>query len=371
MTGTLEPRPLNPYASQPDRAFWKRSVANRHATEINELFRGIVGLENSKFATAGSCFAQHLGKALKARGLLYLDYEPPPPFLTSRPRADDPLPPFATDGDIGQFGYGLFSCRYGNIYSVRQLKQLLEEAFGVRQPVEFIWMKSDRYYDALRPSIEPEGFNSREQVIALRKSHLSRVRALFTDLDVLVLTLGLTETWVSTKDGTAYPIAPGVIAGEFNVSDYQLKNFRYNEIYDDMAAFITALRAVNPSAKLLLTVSPVPLAATATDQHVLVATTYSKSVLRSVAGDLAEDIEGVDYFPSFEIITGQPSRHMYYNPDLRTVRQAGVAEVMRHFFGDHAEHQAPKTTDIAPVTDDPRSIAGFEHCDESRLESAK
>ena len=371
MTGTLEPRPLNPYAAQPDRAFWKRSVENRHATEINELFFGIPGLEKLKFATAGSCFAQHLGRALKDRGLLYMDYEPLPPFLTSRARADDPPPPFATTGDIGQFGYGLFSCRYGNIYSVRQLKQLSQEAFGVRQPVESIWMKSGRYYDALRPSIEPEGFGSREEVIAMRKAHLARVRALFTDLDVLVFTLGLTETWVSTKDGTAYPIAPGVIAGQFNASDYELKNFRYNEIYDDMVEFITALRATNPSARLLLTVSPVPLAATATDQHVLVASTYSKSVLRSVAGDLAQDIEGVDYFPSFEVITGQPSRHMYYNPDLRTVCQAGVAEVMRHFFAGHADHQSLKTTHIAPTTDAPRPIVGFEHCDESRLESAR
>ena len=363
-------RPPNPYAAQPDRAFWKRSVSNRHSTEIKELFHGLAGLEDAKFATAGSCFAQHLGKALKARDLRYMDYEPPPPFLTSRARADDPLPPLGAAGDIGQFGYGLFSCRYGNIYSVKQLWQLAEEAFGVRQPVESIWTKGARYYDALRPSIEPEGFGSPEEVLVLRKAHLSKVKALFTDLDVFVFTLGLTETWVSTKDGTAYPMAPGVIAGEYNVSDYELKNFRYTEIYDDMVKFITALRMVNPSAKLLLTVSPVPLAATATDKHVLVATTYSKSVLRSVAGDLAQDIEGVDYFPSFEIITGQPSRHMYYNPDLRTVCQAGVTEVMRHFFADYADHQAPKAVDVLR-TDAPQSLAGFEYCDESRLESAK
>jgi hypothetical protein len=371
MAGTSEARRLNPYAAQPDRAFWKRSVANRPGTEINQLFSGIEGLAKAKFATAGSCFAQHVGKALKARGLHYMDYEPAPPFLTSRARADDPLPPFATTGDIGQFGYGLFSCRYGNIYSVRQLRQLSEEAFGVRQPVEAIWMNGDRFHDALRPSIEPEGFGSREEVVALRKAHLSRVRALFADLDILVFTLGLTETWVSTNDGTAYPVAPGVIAGEYNTSDYRLENFRYNEIYDDMVQFITGLRAVNPSARLLLTVSPVPLAATATDEHVLVATTYSKSVLRSVAGDLAQDIEGVDYFPSFEVITGQPSRHMYYNPDLRTVSQAGVAEVMRHFFAGHTDLQAPQAPDIAQVTNAPRSIAGFEYCDESRLDSAK
>ncbi len=201
--------------------------------------------------------------------------------------------------------------------------------------------------------------------MALRASHLSRVRALLTDLDIFVFTLGLTETWVSIQDETAYPIVPGVIAGEYDPAKYRFVNFRYNDIYEDMLDFIEALRVINPSARLLLTVSPVPLAASATGNHVLVATTYSKSVLRSVAGDLATDVEGVYYFPSYEVITGQPTRHMYYNPDLRTVCQAGVDEVMRHFFKDTipliAEKPLIQRAHASPV--------GFEHCEEVLLDS--
>ena len=40
---------------------------------------------------------------------------------------------------------------------------------------------------------------------------------------------------------------------------------------------------MNPKARLVLTVSPVPLAATASGSHVLPATIYSKSVLRAAA----------------------------------------------------------------------------------------
>ena len=39
-----------------------------------------------------------------------------------------------------------------------------------------------------------------------------------------------------------------------------------------------------PKLRILLTVSPVPLTATAGDDHVLLATTYSKSVLRAGRG---------------------------------------------------------------------------------------
>ncbi|WP_428660504.1 GSCFA domain-containing protein [Reyranella sp.] len=49
-----------------------------------------------------------------------------------------------------------------------------------------------------------------------------------------------------------------------------------------------------PGVRFLLTVSPVPLKASASQNHVLAATTYSKSVLRAVAGQLADTYDDVD-----------------------------------------------------------------------------
>ena len=87
--------------------------------------------------------------------------------------------------------------------------------------------------------------------------------------------------------------------------------------------------------RFILTVSPVPLTATASGNHVLPATTYSKSVLRAVAGHLAEHRKGVDYFPSFEIITNQAARGTFFEPNLRSVRNDGVDVVMKTFFANH------------------------------------
>ena len=92
------------------------------------------------------------------------------------------------------------------------------------------------------------------------------------------------------------------------------------------------LKSANSGARMVLTVSPVPLTATATNNHVLPAAVYSKSVLRGVAGEMAEDFEGISYFPSYEIIASHPSRGMFFNPDQRTVNQFGVDYVMTHFF---------------------------------------
>ena len=343
----------HPYADLEDRAFWRKAVAAEHATMLKALFDGMPDITNMKIATAGSCFAQHIGRALRNRGLKYMDYEPAPTFLNAA-QAD-------------RLGYGVYSCRYGNIYTVRQLRQLFDEAFGLRTPIDGYWTKDGRVFDALRPGVEPGGFGSLDEARSLRIAHLRNVQSLLRSVDLFIFTLGLTECWVSTQDETAYPIAPGVQAGQFVPERYQFRNFRYPEIQQDMVGFIEAVRHINPEARFLLTVSPVPLAATASGNHVLVATTYSKSVLRSVAGDLAADIPGVFYFPSYEIITGQPARHMYYNPDLRTVCKAGVTEVMRHFFeGTPSVASTPIQSNTPAVAQ--ADVEGFEHCDEILLD---
>ena len=98
-----------------------------------------------------------------------------------------------------------------------------------------------------------------------------------------------------------------------------------------MIEFLGLLARINPQARIILTVSPVPLIATYTDTDVLSATTYSKAVLRAVADDLARDFSNVFYFPSYEIITGAFNKGGYFEPDLRSVRREGVDHVMRVF----------------------------------------
>src|SRR5690606_34270850 len=91
---------------------------------------------------------------------------------------------------------------------------------------------------------------------------------------------------------------------------------------------------------------------TATNQNVVVATSYSKSVLRAVAGQLAESRPYVDYFPSYEIIGSHIMRGSFYNPDMRTVSEVGVNHVMSHFFKEHRPSNARKAVRQAVRNDD-------------------
>jgi hypothetical protein len=328
--------PRSPYADLPSERYWKTGVSEQHPSTIRKLYtRKFPIPPDMKIATAGSCFAQHIGGHLRAAGYEILDTEPAPPKME--------------EGLARSFGYKLYSARYGNVYLAQQLLQLAQEAYGLFSPALPVWERDGRFHDAMRPAVEPNGLSSPEEVMAHRAQHLAAVRDVLEQADMLIFTFGLTEGWVHRETGTVYPTAPGTIAGEYDPDVFAFKNYRASEIREAFLQFRDLVRLRNPGIRFLLTVSPVPLTATASEQHVLSATTYSKSVLRAVAGELAE-LDDIDYFPSYELISSPFSRGMYYSPNLRTVEDAGVQAVMRVFFDEHrlrtTKYRPPRDVDV-------------------------
>lgn len=157
-------------------------------------------------------------------------------------RADDAL----SADDAARRNFGVFSARYGNVYTTRQARQLFDRAFGDVQPADGVWRLGERYVDALRPQIEPDGFPTPDAVIAARTDHLAAVRTMFLECDVLVFTLGLTEAWESTQDNTVYPVAPGVHGGSFDSQQYRFVNFSVDEVTTDLTTLIANARTINP-----------------------------------------------------------------------------------------------------------------------------
>jgi len=324
----------HPYADLPPHRVWKSGVADHTPRTIENLYeRKFEIAKTDRVATAGSCFAQHVARHMKARGFSILDVEPAVPGMTEE--------------TAQRFGYGIYSARYGNIYTARQLRQLLEDAINLQScgddaesrarilRDEDVMERDGRYFDGLRPNVEPEGFATPEEVKKSREAHLNRVHEMFKSMDVFVFTFGLTETWRNRQTGTVYPVCPGVLAGTYSDEVYEFYNMTHADCLADFEAVRAHLRAINPALKTLITVSPVPLTATASENHVLTATTYSKSVLRGVCGELAARYEDVDYFPSYELITAPFARGRFFAENMRSVTERGVSNVMRIFFAAH------------------------------------
>ena len=357
----------HPYKSLPDKAFWRRSVAQPPMDEVDPV--GTFNLHltpDMKVATAGSCFAQHIARHLKASGFNYYVAEKGHPILPETVLSDH--------------GYGLFSARYGNLYTARQLWQLIERAYGRFEPQEPPWIDEDgSVRDPFRPTIQPGNFVSVDEMCSDQAQHLAHVRKMFENLDVFIFTLGLTECWESRADGAVFPLCPGVEGGTFDSKLYAFRNQDIEEVLEDMEAFFGRLKEINPKAQAILTVSPVPLMATAEPgAQVLAATTYSKSVLRVAAETLRKRYDYIHYFPSYEVITGAYNHGAYYADDLRNVTEEGVEHamklVMRYATDESASQHDEKIVKPAAKSDprDTSTIAAKAfvevECDEAMLD---
>jgi len=334
----------HPYASLPDHCFWRQAIAERPPAEIDPVISAKFQLRpNDRVATAGSCFAQHIARYLRQSGFNYFVAE------TAHPLVPEHL--------ADQFGYGVFSARFGNIYTSRQLLQLLRRAYGLFAPVEDVWRRDDgRLIDPYRPRIQPQGFASAAEYRTDRRQHFAAVRRMVEAMDVFVFTLGLTEGWASREDGAAFPLCPGVAGGAFDPDRHVFLNLRAAEVVTDMRQAFDFIRARNRHVRFIVTVSPVPLIATAENRSVLVSTTYSKAALRVACEELSAGHDDVAYFPSYEIITGNYARSRYFAGDLRSVTEEGVAHVMRLFLAHYTKADA-SSSDVSEVAPRDNSAA--------------
>lgn len=358
----------HPYSRLPAYAYWRQGVANVPPGEIDPVvdppFR--IGARE-RIVTAGSCFAQHIGRRLAASGCNYLVTEKPHPFLTQ--------------GAARALNYGVYSARYGNIYTSRQLLQLFERAYGRFSPKENYWIDGPAtVIDPFRPQIQEGGFNSVRELDLDRENHFAALREAFETVDIFIFTLGLTEAWRSRDDGAVFPLCPGVAGGTYSPERHEFVNFGVEEVVADMAAFLERLKGVNPGARVILTVSPVPLVATAERRHVMVSTMASKSILRVACDMLERRFPHVAYFPAYEIVAGGYCGVDYFSADRRSVTPEGVAHVMgvfdRRFVRRSVVAEALRRSVqavLAPIDEvaaDPVAEAMKLMCDEEALELA-
>ncbi len=325
----------HPYENLPTSRFWRTAVGERSPFQIEGLWSPKFRIKpRSKLVTAGSCFAQHISQALVARGYTWIDAEPGPENMSAKAKQD--------------FHYGTFSFRTGNIYTVSMLAQWISWATGNTSPPDDLWEKDGRFYDPFRPAVEPGGFASKAEALKSRGITIAAVREAIETGDVFIFTLGLTEAWQNKENGIEYAACPGTVAGKFDLEKHVFVNHDYPSNSKLLRNVIRMIYKINPRMQILLTVSPVPLTATASEEHVLNATSYSKSVLRAVAGDMVNRFKQVDYFPSYEIITHPTFRGMFYAPNQRSVDPNGVEFVMNHFFTDQERAFSKKYTIRGP-----------------------
>jgi hypothetical protein len=305
---------MHPYSKISKFQHWEKEISHKLFDNINWSLQKRINLNRKeKIISLGSCFAQHIAKILKKKKFNY----------------------YIAENDLKN--KNCYSARYGNIYTVKQAYELLYRSFNNKnKPLKNdFWKVKNFLVDPFRPREFSTGFRTYDEILNARKKHYKAVRKAFSEASVIIFTLGLTETWIENSSNYSLPLAPGLYGGIYNKKNYTFLNLSYLENVLYFEKFYKLIKLLNKKFKIILTVSPVPLAATYEKQNVIISSTYSKSNLRTLAEEMMKKYENVYYFPSYEIITSHANKSKFFEKNLRNINSFGVNTVMRIFFDSY------------------------------------
>lgn len=157
---------------------------------------------------------------------------------------------------------------------------------------------------AARPGFPQSLWISEGKEVASRDAEIREAtRAIIAATEVFILTLGLSEIWYDKPTGDAFWRA--VPAALFDPDRHGFRVSSVEENRANIGVTLDLIHAARPDAKVVVTLSPIPLMATFRPISCLTANAVSKSILR-VAIDqiMAEDRAYVFYYPSYEMVTG-------------------------------------------------------------------
>lgn len=318
---------------EPNPAFAESARGHR----IDVRRRPLLGPESRVFAM-GSCFATNLRMALLDRGVPAL-----PHYETiERDRAREVI------------GYRDHLFHYDTFAIRQELERALlgRAAPFVPEPIA----------DGFRPHVEdgvtPRFHDPERQYVMADDAaglvsvveRLDRcVAQAVASADVYILTLGLIEAWRDRRSGR-HVWGAQVRRMSEDPDRYELHLSTFEENLENVRWVVASLAERYPARPVVLTVSPVPLGRTFTDWDVVTANTYSKSMLRAVAGAVELEFDHVSYWPSYEIAT----RTDLYLADGRHVAPYAVDFIIDGFllaYGQPGWPASPAAGDRAAVDD--------------------
>lgn len=233
--------------------------------------------------TIGSCFARNVELVLEQCGFA----------LPTRDiiRAD---PEFAV------IGHNILN-NYGAPAILNEIRWALDPAHPFDEAQAFFEIYPGKWIDVhLNHALKPAPI---ETVRARRRAILNVYRGL-AECRVTIITLGLAECWLDRVTGIYLNTAPRRSMIRAFPDRFELHVLSYEEIHKALVETLALIRAHgHPDAHVILTVSPVPLAATFRDEDVMIANAYSKAVLRAATEAVVMAHDFVDYYPSYESVT--------------------------------------------------------------------
>tara|TARA_B100000035_G_C21035716_1_gene570817 strand:- start:1638 stop:2549 length:912 start_codon:yes stop_codon:yes gene_type:complete len=288
---------------------WRKIENNKELT-LPTLYENKIINKNSKVCAMGSCFADEMGWALRARGVN-----------------------IGNHGEVEELKHILY--RWGTFFNPKNLADCLERVINNAWEIEdrhFAFNDSENVYWYLFMKIRANSKNLNEV-----KEKLFEVEQFWKDWlfksDTIILTLGLVEAWIDKENGRSWQSFYGNPINSKPYNDLaELKVLSYEECLDSVRKCINLVSNYGLKKNIIVTVSPIPLEFTFRDIDIIIANRYSKSVLRTVAEQVTLENKHVNYFPSMEIVTDCVGWPNAYKKDKRHIKVDVFSEKIAPLF---------------------------------------
>lgn len=280
--------------------------------------------KNTKVCLMGSCFADEMGCVLAENNINIGKVE----YLKEKRAVIYP---------------------WGTFFSPRNLHEILDISFNentenffnensfIRTPQDLIRghyqsltqaSKDDKYKLInlyVKASLKTNNYITAKNAI---NKKLSFFRDSINIADVVIITLGLIENWIDKKTNRAWHSFHGDALKKKPIEDLAyFERLSFDEVCKHLDKIIKIINPENKK-KIIFTISPIPLNFTFTDQDIVVANRYSKSILRASVESFIDN-KNIFYFPSFEIVQDCVGWPKSFREDKRHVK----LEVFKEFIG--------------------------------------
>lgn len=277
---------------------WNLPVFHRWEERASHIEAAPVPLirQDTRIATVGSCFARELARAMDRFGLR---------------GAMHPA---------------------GMFYNSRSIRQEFEFIFEGTELAETHWRVGNGFVHPFKDYRKV--FETEQQMNAWSEDLDRKSKELFLEAEVIVITLGMAEVWRHPRARYVYRRLPH--PDIFEELGPVFERLTVSEIVDDLSRIRTLVREYS-GAKIILTVSPVPLLVTMMPLDVRVADCASKSRVRAAVSEFLEQYPDVHYFHSYELVRCTERMDDFMKTDGRHLHPPAVDYVLANFlaqFGD-------------------------------------
>ena len=324
-------------------SLFPKTVEQLFARE-NMLIRPPIELDTRETViTIGSCFARNIEESMRSVGFNV-------PMLSFR------VPKTEWDGARPN---GILN-RY-TPFSIRQLLEwvvgALEDPNRAEASTESFWVETatGRGVDLDLGGLVPV---SRARFLERRKELLRDFAPLRT-AELVVITLGQTESWFYEPLGMHWSGAPAMPSLRALWPQTKLLTADVEVAANEIRRSIATVRHINPNVRVLLTVSPVPASRYWSGTPAVSAYWQSKMRLWDAAQRLVDELDDVHYFPSFEAVHLAPQP---WTEDRLHVTDDTVRMVVEGMLraNSHSEVSVPRAGEsgyVSNISSDSPSLA--------------